>query len=164
MNDSLPWYKQPLVWMLVAIPCSAVVMGIVMIHLAVSTEDGLVVDDYYKYGKQINRVLRRDHAARAMGVSGVLSVAPDRGVVRLTMNSTPRGQPARLKLRLLHATRRGFDQILVLSRTADGPYGGKLDKPMAPGNWNVELGNETWRITGRMNIPRQQSVRLMPLI
>ena len=32
-------------------------MGVVMITLAIQSYSGLVVDDYYKKGKQINRVL-----------------------------------------------------------------------------------------------------------
>ena len=36
--------------MVIAIPLSAVLAGIVMITIAGKTEDGLVVDDYYKVG------------------------------------------------------------------------------------------------------------------
>jgi len=42
------WKREPLVWMLIAIPLSAVIMGVVMITLAIQSFSGLVVDDYYK--------------------------------------------------------------------------------------------------------------------
>ena len=66
-----PWYKEPWPWVLIAIPFSAVIMGVVLITLALESEDGLVVDDYYWKGKQINQVLEiiesgklnRDHYA-----------------------------------------------------------------------------------------------------
>ena len=45
------WKREPLVWMLIAIPFSAVVMGVVMITLAIQSSSGLVVDDYYKKGQ-----------------------------------------------------------------------------------------------------------------
>ena len=48
-NDSWPkrpWHKEPYVWMLLAIPGSAVAMGVVLLNLATSTYDGLVSDDY----------------------------------------------------------------------------------------------------------------------
>ncbi len=51
------WYREPYVWLLIAIPACAVVAGFVTLALAIATDDGLVVDDYYWQGKQINRVL-----------------------------------------------------------------------------------------------------------
>ena len=158
------WYKQPLVWMLIAIPFSAVIMGVIMIRLAVSTEDGLIVDDYYRYGKEINRVLERDRAAAALGLDGVISLEPQSGAIQLTLNRGIENEPKALNLRLLHATRQGFDQTAQLSRTAPGRYGGELDKPLAPGHWKLELGTPTWRITGRMRAPQQRSVRLKALM
>ena len=69
--DNKPWYRFPLVWMLVAIPFSAVIMGVVMIWLAVDTDDGLVADDYYKLGMEINRVIKRDQKASELGLSAI---------------------------------------------------------------------------------------------
>ena len=57
------WYNFPLVWMMISIPFSAVIMGVVMIWLAVDTNDGLVVDDYYKQGLEINGLISRDKKA-----------------------------------------------------------------------------------------------------
>ena len=53
VDQKSSWYRMPLVWMLILIPGSAVIMGVVMIWLAISNEDGLVADDYYKQGKTI---------------------------------------------------------------------------------------------------------------
>ena len=63
------WYQEPLVWMLIAIPGSAVVMGAVMLTLATSTYDGLVADDYYKRGLQINRSIAREKHAASHGIA-----------------------------------------------------------------------------------------------
>jgi len=51
------WKKEPFVWMIIAIPSSAIIMGVVIITLAIQSWSGLVVDDYYRKGKQINLVL-----------------------------------------------------------------------------------------------------------
>ena len=155
-----PWHRQPLVWMLIAIPFSAVVMGVVMIRLALSTDDGLVIDDYYRYGKEINRVLERDRAAAQQGLNGVVVLVPESGAVRLTLTPILADAPEALDLRLLHATRQGFDQTLRLHRTTPGDYMGALERPLAPGNWKLELSAEVWRITGRMRAPQQRSARL----
>ena len=63
------WKREPLVWMLIAIPLAAVIMGVVMLTLAIQSYSGLVVDDYYKKGKQINRVLARDRFAYELGLA-----------------------------------------------------------------------------------------------
>ena len=62
------WKQEPLVWLLIAIPAAAVIMGIVMLTLAIKSYSGLVIDDYYKHGKQINRVLARDRFAHELGL------------------------------------------------------------------------------------------------
>ena len=41
----LPWYRYPMVWMIVGIPFAAVIMGVIMIWLAITTDDGLVADE-----------------------------------------------------------------------------------------------------------------------
>ena len=64
----LPWYKYKLVWMIIAIPAASVIAGINMIYLAVNTDDGLVVDDYYKEGMAINQSLQRDKTAAELGL------------------------------------------------------------------------------------------------
>ena len=59
----LPWYKESYVWLLIFFPLLAVIGGIVTTILAVQSDDGLVVDDYYKQGLEINRTLERDQVA-----------------------------------------------------------------------------------------------------
>ena len=54
---ALPWYRVPFVWLLISVPATSVVLGAIMITLAVLTDDGLVIDDYYQHGKHINQVL-----------------------------------------------------------------------------------------------------------
>ena len=49
-----PWYKEFWPWFLIAVPIITLIMGGVLLKLAISTEDSLVVDDYYKEGKAIN--------------------------------------------------------------------------------------------------------------
>ena len=47
-----PWQREPMVWMLIAIPASSVLVGMVMLWLAIASYDGLVVDDYHQQGKK----------------------------------------------------------------------------------------------------------------
>jgi len=45
LDRSLPWYKEPWPWVIIAIPGSAVIMGFITLYLAISNPDHLVVED-----------------------------------------------------------------------------------------------------------------------
>jgi hypothetical protein len=44
-TEHKPWYKEPWPWVAIAIPGSAVIMGITVLVLAISNPDPLVVSD-----------------------------------------------------------------------------------------------------------------------
>ena len=58
-----PWYREPWPWILMAGPVAAVVAGAITLWIAVTHQDALVADDYYKQGLAINRTLDRQTAA-----------------------------------------------------------------------------------------------------
>ncbi len=157
------WYRQPFVWMLVAIPASSVVMGVVMLTLSIVSYDGLVVDDYYKRGLEINREIRRDTAAASLGLRAGIAVHPGRRLVEVTLSSrrTPAGFPQRLKLRLLHPTRSGFDQLITLEHVENGRYAGPVGR-LEPGDWHLHLETQEWRLLGRMPVPGTGRADLAP--
>ncbi len=150
-----PWYREPLVWLLIAPPAAAIVGGIITIYLAVATQDGLVVDDYYEQGKAINRVLERDQAARTQGVRARLHLSTERAELRLDSATTP----PELTLRLLHATRAEQDVVATLDRAGDGVYRAPLPV-LAPGRWHVQLEGGDWRLTTSAQLPGNQTVEL----
>lgn len=156
------WYQEPYVWMMILIPASAVVMGVIMITLAVKSNDGLVADDYYKRGKEINRVLTRDITAAKLGLAAVSDFDHDNGKVTVlfTKNANKK-RPDVLRLRLLHATRAGFDQDLTLQLLPDGRYYA-LFNTMAPGRWHLQLESKDWRLIGELILPDGKSVSLLP--
>lgn len=156
------WYQEPYVWMVILIPASAVVMGVIMITLAIKSNDGLVADDYYKRGKEINRVLTRDITATKMALAAVSSFDHDNGkVMVLFKNNANKIRSDILHLRLLHATRAGFDQDLTLQRLPDGRYYA-LFRAMAPGRWYLHLESTDWRLIGEITLPNGKSVSLLP--
>jgi hypothetical protein len=143
-----PWYRETWPWLLMAAPAAAVVMGIVMVVLAVRTDDGLVVDDYYKRGLAINQVLDREARAAALGLEASLAFSPERDRVRLVLAG--RAVPgAGATLRLVHPTRAGHDQVVALARGAGGILEGTL-KPPSPGAWWLVLedSGREWRLAG----------------
>jgi hypothetical protein len=144
------WYREPMVWMIIMIPFSAVVMGAILLTLAVSSDDGLVSDDYYKKGLQINRSMERDALAGSYGLTAeVVLGAPDEMTEVSLAGNTEFQAPEIVHLRLFHATRPGLDRHLVMRRVASGRYvasGLRLE----PGAWYAQLDAGGWRLKTRL--------------
>ena len=150
-----PWYREPLVWLVLGIPAAAVLAGAAMLVLANATWDGLVDDDYYQRGLQINRSLARDAEAERLGLEAAV-VFPAPGVVEARLSTAGNAAAARsgdrLDLRFARAARAGDDIRTYLTRDAGGVWRGTLPE-LASGKWHVELGNDTWRLTAPAMMP-----------
>ena len=159
------WYRQPLVWMLIAIPGSAVLFGFAMLVIAVVSYDGLVVDDYYKRGLEINRDLDRDRAAARLGMSAGVSFDARTSNVRVELisGSSDVQLPSRLSLRLVHPTRAGLDRVVELRALGQGHYSGRVGR-LEAGHWHLHLETESWRILGRMPLPGTGLSDLSPAV
>ncbi len=162
MSEIRPWYREPLVWLLIAFPLAAVIGGIATWIIAARTHDGLVVDDYYKRGKEINMSLARDQAAAQLGLRGELRLdaASHMVVVILTARNT-QTLPDVVTLRWLHATRGGLDLSQELRRQQDGGY--RADFPeLPPGHWYAQLEAQDWRLQGSLRVPAETRLDLKP--
>ena len=145
-QEKIPWYREPYVWLLIAFPLLAVVGGFITLGLAIASNDGLVVDDYYKEGLMINRVLKRDQAAADLGLEAELQLAPQRDRFTLSMNGKPAfTPPGVLKVSFLHATRKGFDQYVSVDKTGDNIYTSRI-RPLIRGHWYVQIETDNWRL------------------
>ncbi len=123
-------------------PAIALVGGAVTAWIAFSTKDSLVADDYYKQGLAINKVLRKEEAARARGISAEIGLSGNRLTIRLTGDA-----PEVLFVQLAHATLAGHDMRLRLARGPAGAYEASLP-PLPPGHWRVLVDDAKgdWRI------------------
>ncbi len=156
-----PWYKSSIVWMLISVPGSAVIMGVVMIVLAISSSDGLVADDYYKQGKEINRSLIRDKRASEYALHAQLYWIDNQTVnVKFQANDTSIYHNKKIKLHLRHPTREGFDIHVKLKSMGNGLYEAKVAKNLKQGRWKVEISTNIWRLMGRLQWPMQQHLLL----
>jgi hypothetical protein len=72
---SRPWYREPLVWLVAAIPALTVVAGLSTVVIAARSADDVVRDDFRKEGIAINRDPARDDAAAKLGVTARVSDA-----------------------------------------------------------------------------------------
>lgn len=148
--ENKPWYRHPWPWLLMAGPFIVVVAGLVTAYLAVVSNDGLVDDDYYKQGLAVNQISARDQRAAALALQAEVMRGADGAQIRILLRARPGTVlPGALRLRLVHPTRSGVDQILVLAADGAGSYTGKLGAPLS-GRWHVALEDEKdeWRLTG----------------
>jgi hypothetical protein len=160
MTDIRPWYREPLVWLIIAFPLTAVIGGIATYIIADRTKDGLVVDDYYKQGKEINRTLARDVAAAQLGLHGALTLdASAHAVVLHLQAKSAQSLPPAITLRWLHATRAGLDLSQTLQRQKDGRYRAVFPV-LNPGHWYVQLEAQDWRLQGSLRVPVETVVEL----
>jgi hypothetical protein len=158
--EARPWYREPLVWLLIAFPVSAVVGGFVTLALAIKTNDGLVADDYYWQGLQINRVLDRDRKAADEGIGANVVFDYQRAIVKVRLVAHPAVNfPAALQLSFLNATRARHDRTLELPRALNGDYEAPLPD-LVPGHWYVQIEATDWRLLGSVRIPEENQVRI----
>jgi hypothetical protein len=157
-----PWYREPWVWLMIAFPLSAVIGGMITIYLAVTTSDGLVVDDYYKRGKAINRDLARDAAAARYQLRASVDIDLRDNRMQLRLESTTAALPKALTFSLMHPTQAGYDQVILLRHAGDGVYYGDIDE-VARGNWYLQLEADDWRLSGSMQIPLTAALVLVPM-
>jgi len=156
-----PWYREPWVWLLIALPMTAVVGGMITIYIAVTTSDGLVEDDYYKRGMAINRDLARDRAAADHRLQAHLDVDLNYRRVVLTLRSQDYDLPDTVSLAFLHPTQAGHDQTVVLQKVDVDRYSGTVSG-LLHGNWYVQLSADDWRLSGALQLPQAATVVVLP--
>lgn len=152
---SRPWYKQPWLWLVIAIPASSVAFGVLMVVVAGQNPDDLVADDYYKEGLAINEQLardknagRRDIEARLLGTGG--------GVRFRLTNVTD----SAVVLNMHHVVDRERDRRIVLYPEDEPGVYAVDDKALAQtfttqGIWYLEFEgvDDPWRLQGRVEMP-----------
>lgn len=159
------WYRNPMVWMVIFFPAVAVVAGLSTIYIAASTSTGLVEDDYYKQGLQINRVIDRDRRARELGLRAEVTVDTRTGLSRIHLEAEkPLPSNQELAFRLVHRTIPGLDQQTSLTPSAQeaGVYSGYLRPPIGEGRWTLQLqSGEEWRLKQNFTTgPEQATIKI----
>lgn len=142
------WYRNPWVWLIIALPLSAVIGGISTIIITNKHQPDLVVDDYYKKGKAINQELTLyDNAAR-LGVKLQVKVNEHRVEVKSPTDFTA------LKVQMIHSTLAAQDFDLILTPNAVGTLSSSIEDLM-PGKWQIIVMplDMSWKIRKTVAIP-----------
>ena len=132
-----PWYRYGWPWFLISIPFVSVLLGAMMLYLALSTNNSLVVDDYYKEGKGINLRIERDRSAALLGLSATLNVTtegllldvsrkmpalPEQLLAEATMMEAGFHWPAAMQLQWIHVTQAERDGEAVFQSIGGDRY------------------------------------------
>lgn len=142
-----PWYREPMLWLVMTIPAVTVVGGLATVVLAHRHSDDVVADEYRKEGLAVNRDPARDRAAAELGVSASVSLRGELLSVHLERGRA--GDPGQLVVVLSHATRAEHDRLVPLRATPGGDYAGTVP-PLARGHWYLEVSppDRRWRLAG----------------
>lgn len=139
-GSSIPWYKNYILLLIIAIPTFSVTGSMITLSLALSSTESPVLEGYYKEGLAPKKAVVREQGIHARIVRGMLII--DR--------KTPSREP--LKLKLEHPTLAEKDVFVVLEAGAPDVY--PLDEQtlrrMREQRWYLRLydQNQTWEIKG----------------
>jgi len=154
--DTLPWYRQPWPWFLIALPVVAVLGCSATLLLALRSSDEVVAADYYRRGLAINVELARRERAAQLGLTLELAAdgphAGDRVTLRV-IGRQPLPRDATLELRLVMPGRAQAERVLVLGRA---PQTDDTTDALFVGTWREDAGavrqwvaeSANWRVDG----------------
>lgn len=158
-----PWYREPMVWLMLALPAAAVIAGLTTVAIAVrASGDDAVPESVRRTAQMQVADLAADRQAAQRMLRALMQVTRSTGAVRVSV----RGDTAndeRLELRFIHATDGTQDARATLVRSGD-VWLGRIDAPLDR-SWALILAaaDGAWRLQGSLPI-EQDSVALEPAL
>ena len=156
-----PWYTHRWPWLLMLGPFLVLVAGAITAYLAITREDAMVVDDYYKKGKAINQDLRRDHVAASMHLAFAARHDPATGTLTGVLTSAGEPVTAPFRIRLAHSTQPHKDMVLEALPGPGGRFSAALPM-LEQARWRVvvEGPHASWRLAGTWQWPAERALEL----
>jgi hypothetical protein len=162
-SSARPWFREPMVWMLIVLPVIVIAASIVTIVLAVRSGGGDVYPSEVKRTAQIQvEDLSADRRAIELGLNGSMTIDAATGAVALTLANAPEATQ-KLRLDLIHPAQASSDLSAELVRSGDG-FVGRIDNA-AGRTWSVHVSDAeaTWRVAGRFD-PASNTALLAPAL
>lgn len=146
-----PWYKYPLVWLLIFIPAMTLVGSGFTLYYAITSTQSPVIDTYFKTGLKANDLAEKEKKAAELGLEAEIAFLADKIEVRV--NKPIKDES--LLLILQHPTLAKDDLQVELTRR--GLVDGKTLFVSSPVNlskadhWylRVESTTDHWRVLSR---------------
>jgi len=156
-----PWWKEPMVWLVVGLPLSAVMAGFATYFIAAHEADTLVTNDMHKEGLILVKTMTpADRVAAQLGL--IAQLRARHGALEARLTNYPRTAPKRLHLVLMHPTRQSRDIALILERDIGGEAYRALLPDLDRGRYGLILEAEDrgWRLVGQWLAPFSTTLEL----
>ncbi|MCI1728928.1 MAG: FixH family protein [Chiayiivirga sp.] len=156
--------REPMVWLVVALPLAAVIAGITTLVLALRSGGADAVPAEVRRTAQIQvEDVAADQRALRDGLSASLVVDRQTGALELRLSPAPTPTPVQLQLHLAHPQRADADLELRLVQSGAG-WHGRIE-PRRAHAWNLRLmpADSSWRLVGRIE-PDASQVELHPAL
>lgn len=165
-KDTTPWYKQFWPWFILSPLLIVICAGFWMLYMAIVTNDGVIVDNFYKDGLGIEVRTEQDALARNLGLNANLDWSSQQ--LRLQLRGVNTGYPNQLSLLVVFPTKSSRDVEIVLAHQGAGIYTGKIPEPIT-GKRQLQLqpivdtDEAQWRLHAQVELPLfSGSVELLP--
>jgi hypothetical protein len=157
-----PAWREPMVWLMLALPLAAVIASIALIVTAVRTDDNDSVRDEVTTSAQVQQAqLGPDARAQSLGLAGVLRLTAT-GVELLPVTGNfERNAP--LELVLAHPTLAARDRHVRLQPSELGWRGAIAFDLGHDGVVEVTPADRAWRVRGRLR-SGERAVHLAPAL
>lgn len=142
-----PALRQPLVWLVIALPLLSVVAGVSLLFLSADPLDA--VGDPVKRTAQVQETdLSRDFETQRLGLQAQAHRSGD--TIRISPVGSGFERAAPLDLVLRHPLRASEDRVATLAPTRDG-WSARIEGLDATHDWLLELApaDRRWRLVGR---------------
>ena len=157
-----PALKEPLLWLVIALPLAAVIAGIATLAIAVRAGGSEAVPDPVRRTAQVQQLdLAPDHIARNEGISARLVLEADG---QLQVGVVPDQSADVLLLQLIHPTDAEQDRQVALTRH-DATWRAVLPVTDLSHDWRLQLApaDGRWRLHGRWT-KASKAVELTPAL
>lgn len=166
INENTPWYKQFWPWFILSPLLIVICAGFWMLYIAIVTNDGVIIDNFYKDGLGIEVRTEQDGVARKLGLQGDLHWAGQD--LELSLTGVMTGYPDQLSLLIVYPTKSSRDINVILEHQGAGLYSGLITEKTS-GSRQIQLepvsekGDSMWRLHAKTVVPPLSSqVVLLP--
>ncbi len=161
MNDatigsSAPWYRHPIVWLIIAIPATSVIVGITLLTLAIRVPESVVRDDYYQAGRTINIDLRATHRAAELGIAATLLGSPEDGWLMEVRQRQGALANSAVEVLLAHPTQARKDVEFTLARTDHG-WSGLIEPVQGRHVLSIRSSDDQWLLRKEVRLEASES-------
>lgn len=148
-----PWWKEPMVWLIITLPAIAVIASFTSYYFAARDPDPMVKDEYRKEGFAVLApASEAGKAAAALGLSARLTAS--NGHLELQLHGHLTARPEQLTLNIIHPSQEKRDIHVLLAHSHELSY---ISPAPVVGSGKrilvLEPEDRAWRITGQWMAP-----------